>query len=82
MKVKDLIETLQQLPQGAEVYLSRDAEGNGYAALANFDLPYIRKDDVQYGRLDEMYWDEDLEEDGWTQEEIADLETVVVLWPM
>lgn len=82
MKVKDLIETLQQLPQGADVYLSTDAEGNSYSVVDAFGLPYIHKDDVQYGRVESLYWERDLKEDGWTPEEIEDLEKVVVLWPL
>lgn len=80
MKVRDLKELLEKLPEGAEVFLSSDAEGNGFAQLVDFDLPYVRKTEVGYGRIDSVYWDEDIED--WDKDDVEDLETVVVLWPV
>ena len=80
MKVRDLIETLSNLPEGADVYLAGDAEGNQFALLDGFDVSYASKTDAKFGRVDGFYYDEDLED--WDAEERDDLETVVVLWPV
>lgn len=80
MKVRDLKEHLDQLPEGAEVFLSSDAEGNSFAELEDYSTQYINRIDVFRGRLDSVYHEDDLAD--WEPEEIESLETVVVLWPM
>ena len=81
MKVSDLISILEGVPQGATVYQAADAEGNEFMRLTDFDVAYVQKSGVGYGRTDELLYDEDL--DALTPEEIReDLEEVVVLWPV
>lgn len=80
LKVSDLIETLEALPQGADVLLSADAEGNSYSPCDGYELGYIYKSEAGY-RTDDLLSDESLED--WTSTEIQeDLERVVVLWPV
>lgn len=81
MKAQELTDSLGNIPQGATVYLAADAEGNEFMRLEDFDVAYIRKSAVGYGRTDELLYAEDL--DQLTPEEIReDLEEVVVLWPV
>jgi hypothetical protein len=80
VKVRDLKDILSGLPEGAEVFLSSDAEGNQISSLEDFNTPYASRVDMVHGRLEGVYYEEDLED--WTREEIEDLETVVVLWPV
>jgi hypothetical protein len=81
VKVRDLREQLDHLPQGATVYLAKDAEGNEFSLLEEFDPAYVRISDVDYGRTDTLLYSEDLDELS-TEEIREDLEEVVVLWPV
>lgn len=68
MKVTQLIDDLQKLPQDLDVYIAQDAEGNG------FNLAGV----VQTDKLDEdwgVWAREDYEEGG------AGLKDAVVIWP-
>jgi len=81
VKVKDLIETLQMLPQGSDVYLAADAEGNYYSRLEDFvDTPYVYKDEILHGRTESLIYADELEDA--TPEDMEALEPVVVLWPV
>lgn len=81
MKVRDQVDMLQHLPQGAKVLAASDAEGNSFNEIIDFDMAYVRKSDMLLGRVEELLYDEDLDE--LTPEEIReDLEEVVVLWPV
>ena len=73
MKVKELMEMLQTVPEDREVVLSRDAEGNGYSPLADSgELWY-----VPYSTWGGDCYNLDEEEEFEGQD--ADL--VLVLWP-
>lgn len=58
-----------------------DSGGTEFRKLEEFDVAYVRKSDVGFGRAERLLYDEDLDE--LTPEEIReDLEEVVVLWPV
>lgn len=69
MIVKDLIKRLQQLDPNSEVLMQKDDEGNGYRTLNGVDEDEAIKVDYddyvflsQYGSVQEMQEDYDLEE--------------------
>lgn len=81
MIVRDLIAFLENVPQGATIYLADDAEGNGFTRAEELDIAYIDTAEVTHGRSESLLYDEDLEdldEDAGTDE----LDEVVVLWPV
>lgn len=81
MKVRDQVDILQGVPQGAKVLAASDPEGNSFNEIIDFEMAYVRKSDMLLGRVEELLYDEDLDE--LTPEEIReDLEEVVVLWPV
>lgn len=82
MKVKELIEELQKLPQDLKVLMSQDPEGNGYSAFSGgFSLGYSEApDEYRPEWTSEEDW-------GW-QYDGEDVEVppypgnnVVVMWP-
>lgn len=81
MKVRELIETLQQADQDIDVVLSSDAEGNSYSVVDLVSLGYTINEDreihlatlTQY-HIDHGYTDEDLDQTGTGR-------PCVVLWP-
>ena len=81
MKVRDLVEFHENVPQGATVYLADDAEGNGFSAAEELDIAYIDTAEIVHGQADSLLYAEDLEvlgDDMATDE----LDEVVVLWPI
>jgi hypothetical protein len=48
MKVKDLIESLQQMDPDLEIIMQKDSEGNGYSPLAGVDPDGIYVADSTY----------------------------------
>ena len=79
MKVRELIEILEGIPQGSTVFLADEAEGSKFAEAVDFDVCYVRKSEVVHGRTDGLLYDEDLDE--LSPDEIRDdLEEVTVLW--
>lgn len=81
MKVRELIEILQQADQDIDVVLSRDAEGNGFNLLIDVDTERTIDNHneihlralTQY-HIDNGYTDEDLDQTGTGR-------PCVVLWP-
>ena len=49
MKVKELIERLQKLPEDSLVVMSEDAEGNGYSPLSNVEEALYEAETTWYG---------------------------------
>lgn len=79
MKVKDLIEELQKLDQEAEVILSADGEGNGFAYLDGIEVSrYTTRHGLEVLHpSDYLELLEELKEGG----EEDDTLLGVVLWP-
>ena len=63
MKVKDLIEELQQADPEQEVYLQTDPEGNGYYVVRGADI------DAIVTSLDAYKTPESVFSSGWTADE-------------
>jgi hypothetical protein len=82
MKVKEMIELLQTLPQDHIIVMSKDAEGNGFSPLSDCGLSMYIPDSTYSGEVlseeDLDYRNEDADED-----EIQEYnENAVVLWPV
>ena len=81
MKVRELIELLQQVDPERVVVLSRDSEGNGYAVLSAVETMAFLPD----GSYGEVYLEEltpELEAQGYSEEDVReDGEPALVLWP-
>jgi len=84
MKVKELKELLNILPDNMEVILQKDAEGNGYSPLSGGDSDNIYVSNSSYsGKIYDTNWTADdccmsEEEHNW----IMSKERVLVLYPM
>ena len=77
MKVKNLIAQLQNLNPESDVFLSRDAEGNGFEELYS-----TAKAIIQDGEMYDLSWSADdcsLELEEW--ETLKEGKIDVVLWP-
>lgn len=74
MTVGELIRELQTLPQGAQVVISKDAEGNGFSPL---DAPEL----VLY--VAESPWSGEVYDSGDT-DAVADFgaQSAICLWPV
>lgn len=84
MKVKDLIELLQTMPEDADVILQKDAEGNGFSPLegADADCVYVPYN-TWCGEVYDTRWtadDADMDEDEWN--DLLSLPRSVVLFPV
>ncbi len=71
MKVRELIEILKGLPQGHEVVMSSDGEGNRFSPLADYGLQMYTPDTTWSGEIRE---EEDCEPGEY-------IENAVTLWP-
>lgn len=69
MKVKELIEQLQELDPEMECIMQKDSEGNGYSPLAGADPDGIYVADSTWsGEVYDSTWtaeDADMDEDLW-----------------
>lgn len=81
--VKDLIEKLSTLPPDTPIVLSSDSEGNLYSRLSDLSGDYYaRKDELDSYYLDSIVSEEDIKDDDWSEEEVGQyLTKIVVLWP-
>lgn len=62
MKVCELIEQLQKLPQDIEVVMSKDGEGNNFSPLCDYNLGCYRPLSTWSGDwTSEAYFDDDPE---------------------
>ena len=81
MRVKQLIELLQQCNQEAKVIMSADSEGNAFAPLDEVDAECLYSPEGRWG--EGVLWDEESleieygEEEDWPE----GLEPAVGLWP-
>lgn len=79
MKVKELIELLQGLPQESEVYISIDPEGNGFNKLENHDTGKVS---VALHSLSSYYSDQHSDATCCLEPGERDsMIPIVVLWP-
>lgn len=73
--VADLIRSLQQMPQDAPVFMSKDEEGNGYGIVRYVDLSKVLTNDDEYHPIHPTDWAN--KEYG----ENPDVYDAVYLWP-
>jgi hypothetical protein len=76
LKVKELIECLQGLDPELEVYVARDAEGNGFN-FCNGAWEYF----TTSTRPGAYFIDDVLAEEDVAEYEADDIRKVVVIWP-
>jgi len=92
MKIRELIELLQALPQDHDVVMSSDSEGNSYSPLRVVAEAHYRPETPCSGVLDEgesaadvegeSEWDDEEEDDGEGDgEEEPPPPNAVVFWP-
>jgi hypothetical protein len=80
MKVKELIEELTKVNPEAVVVLSIDSEGNAYNEVHSMSNEYNWK--PLWGEIGLKKLTEELEADGWTEEDtMPDGVDCVLLWP-
>ncbi len=81
IRVKHLIEALEELPPNSIVVLSKDAEGNAYRLLESIDLAMYHPEEKEIGFA---YISEEMRKEGYTDEDIAKPEdgyvSCIVLW--
>lgn len=89
MKVKELIEALQEQDQEAEVVLAADGEGNDYSPVSGYSSPTLY---VPVSTWSGEIWDpEDVDHDDCDHDEDGDKDCIpeqpegaipcIVLWP-
>jgi len=76
--VKELIETLSELPEDSVVILQKDSEGNGYSPLAGLEAAKYIPGTTCNG---EVPCNEDIESGELEEEDVAKMLDCVVLWP-
>ena len=83
MKVKQLRDLLLNLPDDMEIILSKDAEGNHFSPLADYNADSIYVADTTYsGDVYDDSWTADdavVDEERW--QEMLKSPRVLVLWP-
>ena len=80
--IGQLIEKLKKFDPSLPVLLARDEEGNGYAPLADEDLCVSRFELDDYGiEIGLAELTEELEEFGFSEEDVIDGPECLVLWP-
>jgi hypothetical protein len=82
MKVKELIELLQKQNPDALVVMSGDPEGNDFSELVDVSTEYNYKREDYEGRIGFAKLTEELEEQGYSEEDIMeDGAPAIVFWP-
>lgn len=84
MIVKELKETIANLPDNMEVIVQKDVEGNGYSPLrgADFDAVYI-PETAYYGEVYDTKWsadEADMNDEEW--KEIKEKPRSLILHPI
>lgn len=84
MKVKELVDKLQNCNPEEEVYVAADSEGNNFRELYGVDNDFALETGDGYRAhgpwLREL--DEQRKQHGYTEEDVnEDAEDVVILWP-
>lgn len=81
VKVKDLIEQLEGLDGEAMVIISQDGEGNSYSPLADISTGNYCANTSWSGELRPRELTDELIADGYSEKDIVDGESCIVLWP-
>ena len=76
MKVKELIKILQKVDGDKKVYISIDPEGNAYNLLSDWEEMVYHEGQVYYPKLTE-----ELKKQGYTDDDVYQGETSIILWP-
>lgn len=83
MKVRELIEQLQQEDPDALVVMSRDSEGNSYSPLSDFWTGVYQADTTWSGEVGFGELTQELQEHGYNEEDIlSDGVPAVILSPI
>lgn len=83
MKVKELIEILQQEDPERLVILSKDAEGNNYSPLADCSTSAYEAECTWSGYIGLEELTPELIKEGYTEEDVLeDGKPCLVLWPV
>jgi len=79
MKIKELVEELQKLPQDLDIVIATDEEGNGFHNFSGVEYGIITENDGWAVEFTAWAVDEDGEETG----EIVSLDdaTAICFWP-
>ena len=72
MKVKELIEQLQECAPDAEVVMAKDGEGNNYSPLAGYWEGMYRAESTWHGDVGLAELDEELREAGYSEEDVIE----------
>lgn len=70
MKVRELIEQLQKMPQDSIIVMAKDAEGNDYSPLSSIEEYLYVHETTWYGYIYIMELTEELREHGYTEEDL------------
>jgi len=80
MTVKELIERLKEIDQDRIVVMSMDPEGNGFSPLGDLET-CAYTNEGGYGETGIEKLDDDLREQGFTEEDIKEGQPALCLWP-
>ena len=84
MKIRELIEKLNELDPDLEIIIQKDAEGNGYSPLAGIDSDGIYiKETSWHGEVYDSNWSADdaaMEEEEWS--ELLKQPRALILFPI
>jgi hypothetical protein len=83
MKVSELIEALQTLPnQDAEVIIARDPEGNGFHKFEDISEGTVRPEELEVYFIESFYSDQHTDDDCCLDPgERDNFPKVICLWP-
>jgi hypothetical protein len=80
--VLELIEKLKECDPKRIVIMSADSEGNNFSPLADMEECAYRAETTWYGESGPEKLTPELEERGFTEEDIIDGEPALCLWPV
>lgn len=81
MTVEQLIDLLQQYPKDALVIQSNDSEGNHFSPCEEVSLGRYEAENGWSGTFGLAELTKELEEKGYTEEDVVDGPLAVCLWP-
>ena len=81
MKVKELIKLLKKEDQNREVVMSKDSEGNSYSPLSDWYTASYKADSTWSGEVGLEELTPELEERGYSEEDVLDGVPALVLRP-
>jgi len=82
MKVKELIKLLKKEDQNREVVISKDSEGNYYSPLSDWYTASYKADSTWSGEVGLEELTPELEERGYSEEDVLDGVPALVLKPV